>query len=116
MEGLQDVVHFGLSPFFFPLHGGAIISLDELAFRWISWNQTLGEHEESIKNTCILKKTTTWSLGPSKKWEVTTEVTTEKSFFSPSEKKTKNTPQLESEPFHSPQKTKKSLFNKIRPT
>ena len=35
MEGLQDVVHFGLSPFF-PLHGGAIISLDELAFRWIS--------------------------------------------------------------------------------
>ena len=35
MEGLQDVVHFGLSPFF-PLHDGAIISLDELAFRWIS--------------------------------------------------------------------------------
>ena len=48
MEGLQDVVHFGLSPFF-PLHDGAIISLDELAFRWISWDQTLGEHEESFR-------------------------------------------------------------------
>lgn len=53
---------------FFPLHGGAIISLDELAFRWISWDQTLGEHEESFRphrgSSIELEKTpkVSWSV------------------------------------------------------